>query len=214
LQFFVTFFEETRLVLACSKTVLGKYSGHRYRRSWRFAVRVAVLLLEEILVLLKGEIMAFDSQAQRRIMGCFATGVTVVTTYQNGEIQGMTANAVTSLSLAPPLVLVAVDKTAAMHASLNTSRRFALNILTEAQESLSRRFAMRGPKEVTDLKWIQAASGAPILAEALGYVDCRLTEILPGGDHDIFIGEILAGDVRDDGLPLLFYRGKYRRLAE
>jgi flavin reductase (DIM6/NTAB) family NADH-FMN oxidoreductase RutF len=157
--------------------------------------------------------MAFDSLAQRRIMGHFATGVTVVTAYQNGEIHGMTANAVTSLSLNPPLVLVAVDKQAAMHATLKESRCFALNILAESQEHLSRRFAMRGPKEVNDLTWIKAESGAPILADALGYVDCRLAEILPGGDHDVFIGEILVGDARG-GPPLLYYGGKYRRLAE
>ncbi len=157
--------------------------------------------------------MAFDSLAQRRIMGHFATGVTVVTARNNGEIQGMTANAVTSLSLNPPLVLVAVDKTAAMHAALTASRHFALNILSESQENLSRRFAMRGPKEVNDLTWITASSGAPVLADALAWVDCRLAEILPGGDHDIFIGEILAGDSRD-GLPLLYFGGKYRRLAE
>ncbi len=157
--------------------------------------------------------MAFDSLAQRRIMGHFATGVTVVTARNNGEIQGMTANAVTSLSLNPPLVLVAVDKTAAMHAALTASRHFALNILSESQENLSRRFAMRGPKEVNDLTWITASSGAPVLADALAWVDCRLAEILPGGDHDIFIGEILAGDSRD-GLPLLYFGGKYLRLAE
>lgn len=157
--------------------------------------------------------MAFDSLAQRRIMGHFATGVTVVTVNQNGEIYGMTANAVTSLSLHPPLVLVAVDKTAAMHAALTESRQFALNILSESQEHVSRRFAQRGPKDVSDLTWITAASGAPILADALAWVDCRLAEILPGGDHDIFIGEILAGD-RRDGAPLMYYCGKYRRLAE
>lgn len=157
--------------------------------------------------------MAFDPLAQRRIMGHFATGVTVVTTYQDGEIYGMTANAVTSLSLNPPLVLVAVDKSAAMHASLSTSRSFAINILRADQEALSRRFAMRGPKEVADLNWIHAVSGAPIMADALAYVDCRLAEILPGGDHDIFIGEILAGDARD-GSPLLYFGGKYRRLAD
>jgi flavin reductase (DIM6/NTAB) family NADH-FMN oxidoreductase RutF len=157
--------------------------------------------------------MAFDSLAQRRIMGHFTTGVTVVTAYQEDEIYGMTANAVTSLSLNPPLILVAVDKTAAMHATLTNSRHFALNILSDAQEHLSRRFAMRGPKDVTDLTWRTAASGAPILADALAWVDCRLAEILPGGDHDIFLGEILAGESRE-GSPLLYFCGKYRRLAE
>jgi flavin reductase (DIM6/NTAB) family NADH-FMN oxidoreductase RutF len=157
--------------------------------------------------------MAFDPLAQRRIMGHFASGVTVVTAYLDGAVQGMTANAVTSLSLNPPLILVAVDKTATMNATLSASRHFAINILTERHEELSRRFAMRGTKDVSDLTWIHAVSGAPILADALAYVDCRLAEILPGGDHDIFVGEILAGDARDDA-PLLYFRGKYRRLAE
>jgi flavin reductase (DIM6/NTAB) family NADH-FMN oxidoreductase RutF len=157
--------------------------------------------------------MAFDSHAQRRILGHLATGITVVTAHLNGEIYGMTANAVTSLSLNPPLILVAVDKSAAMHASLTASRHFAVNILSDAQEHLSRRFAMRGPKEVNDLTWTTGASGAPIMTDALAWVDCRLAEILPGGDHDIFIGEILAGDCRE-GSPLLYFRGKYRRLAE
>ncbi|HTU17951.1 MAG TPA: flavin reductase family protein [Gemmataceae bacterium] len=157
--------------------------------------------------------MAFDSLAQRRIMGHFATGITVVTARHNGDIQGMTANAVASLSLHPPLVLVAVDKTASMHAALTGSRHFALNILSDAQEDLSRRFAMRGPKEVNDVSWITASSGAPVFGDALAWVDCRLAEILAGGDHDIFIGEVLAGDCRD-GLPLLYFCGKYRRLAE
>jgi flavin reductase (DIM6/NTAB) family NADH-FMN oxidoreductase RutF len=157
--------------------------------------------------------MAFDSLAQRRILGHFATGVTVVTAYLDGDIYGMTANAVTSLSLNPPLILVAVDKTAAMHESLTASGCFAVNILTDEQEHLSRRFAMRGRKEVDDLKWIKAASGAPVLADALAWVDCRLAEILPGGDHSIFLGEILAGEARD-GSPLLYFGGKYRRLAE
>jgi len=156
--------------------------------------------------------MAVDSLAQRRILGHFATGVTVVTAYQHDEIHGMTANAVASLSLHPPLILAAVDKSAAMHATLTRSRCFALNILTQDQEHLSRRFAMRGIKEVNDLTWIKAVSGAPILADALAWVDCRVTDILPGGDHDIFIGEILAGDCRD-GAPLLYFRGKYRRLT-
>ncbi len=155
--------------------------------------------------------MAIDPQVQRHIMGHFATGVTVVTAMCDGQFAGMTANAVTSLSLHPPLILVAVEKTAAMHAALTASRHFAVNILDTAQEALSRRFAQRGPKEVGDLTWKTADSGAPILVDALAWVDCRLADILSGGDHDIFIGEILAGDCRE-GEPLLYYCGKYKRL--
>jgi flavin reductase len=157
--------------------------------------------------------MTFDSKLQRRIMGQFATGVTVITTRRGNEICGMTANAVTSLSLEPPLVLVAVDKRAQMHGHLSEVRVFAMNILSDQQEALSQRFAARGPKETSDLALTTAVTGAPILADALAYVDCKLVEILPGGDHDIFIGEIVAGDVRE-GRPLLHYGGKYGRLAE
>jgi flavin reductase (DIM6/NTAB) family NADH-FMN oxidoreductase RutF len=157
--------------------------------------------------------VAFDGQAQRRIMGRFATGVTVVTTRLEDHLCGMTANAVASLSLDPPLVLVSVDKKAHIHGCLKQSRCFAVNVLTEAQEALSRRFAQTGPKEFGDLALATAVTGAPILAEALAYVDCRLFEMLPGGDHDLFIGEIVAGDARD-GRPLLFYGGRYARLVE
>jgi flavin reductase (DIM6/NTAB) family NADH-FMN oxidoreductase RutF len=157
--------------------------------------------------------MGFDSAAQRRILGRFATGVTVITAYQGEELCGMTANAVASLSLNPPLILVAVDKQAAMNTCLRQSGSFAVNVLTEEQEHLSRRFAARGPKEVADLSWKKGPTGAPILADALAYVDCKLKEILLGGDHDIFIGEIVAGDARE-GRPLLFFAGRYGRLGE
>jgi flavin reductase (DIM6/NTAB) family NADH-FMN oxidoreductase RutF len=157
--------------------------------------------------------MAFDSLLQRRIMGRFATGVTVVTTRRDGQPYGMTANAVASLSLSPPLVLVAVDLSAQMHGHLHAGQCFALNVLREDQEQISRRFASVGPKDFSDLKLAAGPTGAPILGDALAWVDCRLTEVLRGGDHDIFIGEIVAGEVHD-GRPLIFYNGKYARLAE
>jgi flavin reductase (DIM6/NTAB) family NADH-FMN oxidoreductase RutF len=157
--------------------------------------------------------VAFDSQLQRRIFGRFATGVTVVTTKRGEQPHGMTANAVASLSLDPPLVLVAVDRRAGMHGALHEGQCFAVNILAAHHEHLSRRFATSGPKEFDDLNVTTAVTGAPIFADALAWVDCRITEVLPGGDHDIFIGEILAGDHKD-GLPLLFYAGKYRKIAE
>ncbi|HVX10544.1 MAG TPA: flavin reductase family protein [Pirellulales bacterium] len=156
---------------------------------------------------------SFDSQLQRRIMGHFATGVTVVSTRRGEELHWMTANAVASLSLDPPLVLVAVDKRAQMHEHLLESRIFAVNILSDAQEALSRRFAMRGPKEWSDLKLTTAVTGAPIIDGCIGFVDCKLAEILPGGDHHIFTGEIVAGDVHE-GLPLVYYKGNYARLAQ
>lgn len=145
-------------------------------------------------------------------MGHFATGVTVVTTWYEEKPQGMTANAVASLSLDPPLILVSVDVKAQMNACLKASNCFAVNILTEEQEALSVRFAKHGPKDFSGIDYRIEATGAPIFELALAYVDCRITDILPGGDHDIFIGEIAAGGSRE-GRPLVFYGGRYGTLS-
>ncbi|MDA0748296.1 MAG: flavin reductase family protein [bacterium] len=155
--------------------------------------------------------MAFESMEQRRIMGCFATGVTVVTTVVEGKLHGMTANAVASLSLDPPLVMVSVNRQSHMHTSLIDGQCFAMNILEEGQEELSNRFAAPGPKDFSDLSVRTAETGAPVLDDALGYVDCRVVNVLQVGDHDIFVGEIVAGDA-GDGRPLMYYKGQYRKL--
>jgi len=158
--------------------------------------------------------MPFDSALQRKIMGRFATGVTVVTTGVEGRHGGLTANAVCSLSLDPPLVLVAVDRTAGSHAELIEHRYFAVNILSLAQQEISQRFAKPGPKDFTGLTWKTAITGAPIFEGCLGWLDCRVAQVVPGGDHDIFIGEIVAGDLEAEGKPLLYFAGQYRRLTD
>jgi flavin reductase (DIM6/NTAB) family NADH-FMN oxidoreductase RutF len=157
--------------------------------------------------------MPFDSQKQRKIMGHFATGVTVVTTDGEAGSHGLTANAVASLSLDPPLVLVAVDKRAATLEYLVKNRCFAVNILRLDQKDLSRRFATTGPKDFSDLKITTAVTGSPVLVDGLAFLDCRVHDILPGGDHDIFVGEIVAGEYQG-GEPLLYFSGRYRQLAE
>ena len=157
--------------------------------------------------------MSFDSKKQRKILGHFATGVTLVTTGGIAGLHGMTANAVASLSLDPPLVLVAVDKRALTLEYLARNRCFAVNILRLDQEEISRRFAMPGPKDFSDLSTISGATASPILSDCLAYLDCKVVDILPGGDHEIFVGEILAGE-HHGGEPLLYYAGGYRRLDE
>lgn len=152
--------------------------------------------------------MAFDSIKQRHIMGRFATGVTVVTTKADDELAGLTANAVASLSLDPPLVLVAVDRKAHSHAVLMRGRCFAMNILAVGQAERSNHFAAPGPKDFSGIPLQDGETGAPVFADALAWVDCRVVEILPGGDHDIFVGQIVAGDARD-GEPLLYFGGSY-----
>jgi len=159
--------------------------------------------------------VAFDPKEQRRIFGRFATGVTVLSTIADKETWGMTANAVTSLSLEPPLVLVAVVRNSATDGYLKTSRCFALNILSAKQRDLSTRFSGPGPRDFSDLDTKTAQTGCPILVEAIGWVDCRVVDIFSGGDHEIFVGEIVAGDAHHgDQKPLLFFSGQYARLAD
>ena len=157
--------------------------------------------------------MAFDPKKQRQILGHFATGVTVVTTDGDAGAHGMTANAFTSLSLDPPLVMVAVDVRASMLEFLEKNRCFAVNILRLDQEELSTRFAMPGPKDFHGLEVTTSVTGSPILGGAIAYLDCRVHEILPGGDHKIFVGEILDGEHRG-GEPLLYFAGRYHKLAD
>lgn len=153
--------------------------------------------------------MAIDSMLQRQVMGRFATGVTLLTTRFDEGVLGMTANAVMSLSLEPPLVIVSVDKKNSMHECVMRGKCFALNMLRADQEEISRRFAISGPKDFSGLRLTAAETGAPILVDAIAYVDCKLVEILPGGDHDMFVGEPIAGEVRE-GEPLIFFGGEYR----
>ncbi len=157
--------------------------------------------------------MTFDSKKQRKIMGQFATGVTIVTTGGEAGEHGLTANAVASLSLEPPLVLVAVEKRAHSLDYLKKNKCFAINILRLDQEDVSRRFAIPGPKDFIGLDITRATTAAPILRECLAYVDCRVVDILAGGDHEIFVGEIVAGEYHG-GEPLLYFSAAYRRLSE
>ena len=156
--------------------------------------------------------MPFDPKEQRRILGKFATGVTVASTKFEDRLWGLTANAVTSLSLDPPLVLLCIQRNGQSLDRFKSAGCFALSILSADQRELSDRFAFKGPKDFSGLEVKTAVTGAPILPDALGWVDCRLTEVLPGGDHDIRIGEIVAGDAQE-GQPLLYFGGKYGQLA-
>ena len=157
--------------------------------------------------------MAIDRDAQRRIMGHFATGVTVITTGDRSGVEwGMTANSVTSLSLDPPLVLFAIDLRNRMVEQLAATPAFAINILRADQEALSQRFAAPGPKDFAGIEIDFGISGAPIFADCLGFLDCEVHQRLPGGDHEIVVGKVVGGTL-SGGKPLLFYGGGYNRIA-
>ena len=157
--------------------------------------------------------MPFDSKAQRQIMGRFATGVALVSTLDGDKPAAMTANGIASLSLDPPLILFTLAKNNYLHGCLKKHKVFAVNILAEHHKDLSNYFAKPGPKDFSTLDLKTAETGAPILADALAHLDCRVVDVHPGGDHDIFIGEIVAGQWRE-GRPLLFYDGDYAQLGE
>jgi len=156
--------------------------------------------------------MALESKEQRRIMGMFATGVTVISIKNGDETWGMTANAVTSLSLDPPLVLVAVEKEGKTHPIISGAGQFAVNILAEDQKEISDRYAFKGPRDFSNLDTKTAVTGSPIIEGSLGWVDCKTKEVLAGGDHDIFVGEILDGGAPESGSPLCYFGGKYAKL--
>ena len=158
--------------------------------------------------------MAIDRTELRRVMGHFATGVTIITTRDvDGKPYGLTANALCSVSLDPPLLLVCVDKRAESHPAFGRSGLFAVNVLGLGHEDLSRRFAVSGGDKFVDVDHRSGVSGVPLLDGALATIECRVVAVHEAGDHTIFIGEVehLQGDGGD---PLLFFRGKYRRLVE
>lgn len=154
-----------------------------------------------------------DIRELRRTLGCFATGVTVVTTLDaSGQPRGMTANSFTSVSLDPALILICVAKTAPILAAFDTAEGFAVNILEEQQRDLSQRFATPSPDKFAGLNWRPGVTGAPVLSETVAYLDCRLHQRIEAGDHVILIGAV-ADYGRSDASPLLFCRGSYGAIA-
>lgn len=151
----------------------------------------------------------------RRVMGHFSTGVAVVTSRRpDHSLCGLTANAICSVSLRPTLVLVCVERVAHTHDCILEAGAFAINVLgAQSGERLARRFAAwEADDKFTDVRHRTHRTGAPVLEEALAWVDCTLTEALPAGDHSIFLGEVAAADARD-GIPLAYYRGGYGRFV-
>jgi len=148
----------------------------------------------------------------RHVLGHFASGVTVVTTWDtDGRPTGLTASAFTSVSLTPPLVLVCVDQRANSYDAFRTSGRFAVNVLAAGQEVLSRHFASTQADKFEHIAFRTGALGLPLLPDALAHLECRTVHTYPGGDHTIFVGEVEAAGV-GQGEPLLYYRGGYGRL--
>lgn len=159
--------------------------------------------------------MGIEKAEFRRVMGHLSTGVTVVAARnpKSGSPCGLTATAVTSVSLEPPLVLVCIDKAATSHDPVLAAGTFSVNVLSQGQERIARRFAEWDSSEKFDgIAYREEVSGAPLLDDALAWLDCRVWATYEGGDHTIVVGEVLRADARE-GEPLLYYRGGYGRFT-
>jgi flavin reductase (DIM6/NTAB) family NADH-FMN oxidoreductase RutF len=155
-----------------------------------------------------------DPDRFRTVFGHFATGVAVVTAAGPTGEGGMTANAVCSVSLDPLLVLVCFEQGARTLPIVRDAGRFGVNVLRAGSEDVARVFASKVP-EAEKLRGVphRREAGSPVLDAALAWIVCDLRQLIPAGDHEIAIGEVVAMDLAD-GDPLLWYRGGYRGLAE
>ena len=150
----------------------------------------------------------------RRTLGCFATGVTVITAVDGeGNPRGLTANAFSSLSLDPTLILVCVDHRSDTFPVIGQASAFAVNILGEDQRELSQRFAGKGADKFSGVPYRPGDTGAPIIDGALAVLECLVESAHEAGDHTIFIGNVQHVQ-HGGGKPLLFFRGNYASLPE
>ena len=159
--------------------------------------------------------MAVSAEEFRNALRCWASGVSIVTTRHDDGIRGITVSSFCSLSLDPPLILICIARNARSHELIARQKAFAVNILGAGQRRLSDRAAGRLGEEGTRLEGLPhrtAVTGAPILEDAIAWLDCALVDRHPGGDHTIFVGRVEAAGA-GAGRPLLYCRSSYRKLA-
>ena len=157
------------------------------------------------------------TDAFRRVLGHFATGVTVVTTFDGDRPWGTTVNSFNSVSLRPPLVVVAFDRGRRIMPALRTHGRYAVNILGEDEQALSDCFSGAPVQPDRDAfcgaAWRPGATGLPILQHAIAWLECTVVDVHPAGDHDLLIAQVdSVGDLANGASPLLYYRGRYLRI--
>lgn len=159
--------------------------------------------------------MEFDSRTFRKALGCFPTGVTVVTTAGRGDAPpvGVTISSFTSVSLEPPLILFCLDLKNVDLPTFVANGSFAVNVLREDQRELSIRFAGRTlANKFADIEYAVWETGAPILGGCLAVLECRVARMHEEGDHMVFIGEVVRLDYSQAGQPLAYWRGAYAQL--
>lgn len=157
--------------------------------------------------------MSISKEEFRSALSHFASGVTVVTTKDgSGKLYGITVSAFCSVSLAPPLVLICIEKTTGSHHAFEQSRVFVVNILGENQQHISNHFASQLEDKFAEIPYRSGIEDLPVLEDALANLECRLRYSHEGGDHTIFIGEVEKATI--NGVePLLYFHGNYRKIS-
>ncbi|WP_158738117.1 flavin reductase family protein [Alteribacillus sp. YIM 98480] len=157
--------------------------------------------------------MQVNARTFRNALGCFSTGVTVITVHGGDEPHAMTANAVSSVSLEPPILLICVDHRAKCLEKIQKAGYFGVNVLKNEQLDVSKYFANQKVEGVPSFSFETEQRKAPFLADALVNLECHVVREVEVGDHTVFFGEV--HDIKtDEGDPLCFYKGKYRQLAQ
>jgi flavin reductase (DIM6/NTAB) family NADH-FMN oxidoreductase RutF len=156
--------------------------------------------------------MPIDDADFKLAMSHFASGVTVVTTEHAGAQYGMTVASFASLSLHPPLVLVCIEKNVKSHDAIVNARKFGVSILAKDQTDISNRFASRRDDRFDGVAIRTGELGLPLIEGALCTLECTLHQSLPGGDHTIFVGEVVAAHSTESA-PLVYFRSGYRELT-
>ncbi|MBD8005168.1 flavin reductase family protein [Bacillus norwichensis] len=153
-----------------------------------------------------------DSREFRNTLGHFATGVTVITTTNGMENIGLTANAFSSVSLEPPLILVCIDKKARSIEAFKKGRPFVVNILQQEQEAECWGFAKQGQDKFARANYTISEDGVPVLQGNLATIECNVEELIEGGDHYIITGKVKKANYDKEKNPLLFFRGEIRKM--
>ncbi len=154
-----------------------------------------------------------DARTLRDAMGCFATGITIITAHDaDGKPIGLTANSFTSVSLDPPLLLVCIANNAGSAETLRSASSFAVNVLQIGQQPVSNLFASKSEDRFAGTRWEVGEYGAPILPSSLGIFECTSNALHEAGDHFLLVGKVEKASFEPRRDPLLYFRGKYRRL--
>ena len=157
---------------------------------------------------------AIDQAHFRRVLGCHATGVSVISALAQGDVPvGMAVTSFTSVSLDPPLVAFCPDKRSSSWPQIEKAGRFCVNLLASDQGGTCGSFASRGGDKFAGVDYAISENGVPVLAGVLASIECEVHSVIEAGDHYIVLGQVLAMDAREEGNPLLFFRSAYSQLA-